>query len=127
MKALRVHAQGDLDRLLYEDVPEPAVGPGQVRIAVRAAAVGFPDLLLVRGLYQFQPPLPFSPGGEVAGVVSAIGDGVRGVAVGDEVIGLGIAGGFAEKAVFPAHGVLAKPKGISFEVAAATMMAYGTT
>jgi NADPH2:quinone reductase len=127
MKALRIHARGDLDRLLYEDAPEPPVGAGQVRVRVKAAAVGFPDLLLARGLYQFQPALPFSLGGEVAGIVDAIGEGVTKVAVGDEVIAIGISGGFAELAVFPEHGILKKPRALSFEIAAATMVAYGTT
>lgn len=127
MKALRVHARGDLDRLVYEDIATPEPGAGEVRITVRAAAVGFPDLLLARGMYQFQPELPFSPGGEVAGIVSAVGKGVTNVAAGDEVIAIGIHGGFAEEAIMPAHGVIPKPAGVSFEVAAATMVAYGTT
>jgi NADPH2:quinone reductase len=127
MKALRVHARGDLDRLVYEECDAPTVGPGQVLIDVKAAAVGFPDLLLVRGTYQFTPPLPFSPGGEVAGVVSAVGDGVTRVKPGDEVIAVGIWGGFAEKAVFPEASIVPKPASISFPVAAATMVAYGTT
>ncbi len=127
MKALVVHERGELDRLLYEDVPEPKVLRGQVLVDVKAAAVGFPDLLLVRGLYQFQPEPPFSPGGEVAGIVSAVGEGVTKFAVGDEVIGIGFYGGFAERALFPEQSVLKKPKEISFEVAAATMTAYGTS
>jgi NADPH2:quinone reductase len=127
MKALRVHVRGELEGLRYDrDLPEPEVGPGDVRVAVRAVALGFPDLLLLRGQYQFQPELPFSPGGEVAGVVDAVGDGVTRVAVGDEVIAVGIWGGCAEKAVFPETNVIRKPRGISFEVAAATMVAYGT-
>lgn len=126
MKALVVHELGGPEKLVYEDVPEPEVGGGQVLVDVKAAGVNFPDLLLVKGLYQFKPELPFSPGGEVAGVVRAVGQGVDRVEVGQRVIGLGIWGGFAERVLLRADRLLPIPDEVGFEVAAATTMTYGT-
>jgi NADPH2:quinone reductase len=126
MKALRVHELGGPEKLAYEEAPDPEVGTGQVLIDVKAAGVNFPDLLIVQGLYQFQPPLPFSPGGEVAGVVRAVGEGVDRLKVGDRVIGLGIWGGFAEQMLLGEERVLPMPEGVSFEVAAALTTTYGT-
>ena len=84
MRALRVHTLGEPDAVLaLEDLPEPEPGPGQVRIRVRAAALNFPDVLMCRGEYQVKPPVPFTPGAEVAGLVDAIGPGVTEVAVGE--------------------------------------------
>ncbi|HJL18549.1 MAG TPA: NADPH:quinone oxidoreductase family protein [Sandaracinaceae bacterium LLY-WYZ-13_1] len=126
MKALVVHELGGPDKLSYEDVPEPEVGAGQVLVDVQAAGVNFPDLLLCRGAYQFQPERPFSPGGEVAGVVRAVGDGVERLAVGQRVVGLGIWGGFAERMLLGEERVLPLPDEVSFEVGAALTTTYGT-
>src|SRR3954470_20982882 len=93
------HRAGDAPRppqadvLSIEDVATPEPGPGQVRVTIRAAGVNFPDLLMVQGLYQFKPPFPFAPGGEVAGVVSAVGPGAT-TALGAEVIAFCGHGGF---------------------------------
>ena len=126
MKALRIHELTGVEALVYEDTEPPVVSKGQVVIDVKAAAAGFPDLLLCEGKYQFKPAPPFSPGSELSGTVRAVGEGVDRFAVGDAVIGMGICGGFAEQVMLPAERVMAKPEGVSFEVAAATMSAYGT-
>ena len=85
MKALLSKQAGGPETLVLEDIPEPLAGPGQVRIAVRACGVNFPDLLIIQDLYQYKPPRPFAPGAEVAGVVDAVGEGVEHVRVGDRV------------------------------------------
>lgn len=126
MKALVVRELGGPETLVYEDLPDPEVGKGQVLIDVKAAGVNFPDLLIIEGKYQFQPPLPFSPGGEVAGVVSAIGEGVTRFAVGDRVVGMGIWGGYAEKMLLGEERVLPIPDEVSFEVGGSTITTYGT-
>ena len=86
MKALMCRAFGPIETLRLEDVPSPVPGPGKVLIDVKAAAINFPDALIVQGLYQSKPDLPFSPGSELAGVVAAVGEGVANVRVGDRVI-----------------------------------------
>ncbi len=107
------------------DAPEPAAGPGQVLIDVHAAGVNFPDVLLVQGLYQVKPPLPFSPGVEAAGVVLAVGDGVAHVRAGDRVAA-GVMGAFAERAVAAASSVIPLPDGVDFVTAAGMVLTYGT-
>lgn len=115
MKAWRVASLGEpKDVLTLEDVPEPVPGPGQVAVRVLAAPANFPDVLMCRGLYQVKPDLPFTPGVELCGSVTALGDGVTGFAEGDRVIGSAVlpAGGFGEVALmnasetFPAPGEL---------------------
>jgi len=102
------------------------VGPGQVRAVVDAAAVNFPDVLLVAGEYQVKLPAPFVPGSEFAGVVAEVGDGVQRVAVGDRVFGSTIAGAFAEEVVAPASALTAVPAGVDTAVAAAFGVAHRT-
>jgi len=82
MKAMMSHAPGGPETLELTEVETPEPGPGQLRIAVKAAGVNFPDTLIIRDLYQFKPPRPFAPGGEVAGIIEAVGDGVSDFAVG---------------------------------------------
>ena len=96
----------------HGDVPEPVAKPGQIVIDVHACAVNFPDVLMIQDLYQFKPPLPFSPGGEVAGVVNAVGEGVDGSAPGDRVFSSTGHGGFAEKVAVAAGSAIAVPEGI---------------
>ena len=127
MKAAVCHEFGPPDVLRYEDVPDPEPGPGQVVIDVHASSVNFPDVLMMRDEYQFKPGLPFSPGGEVAGVVSRLGPGVEGPAVGDRVMALTGAGGFAEQIAVPARALLAVPEGMDLATAASFPTAYGTT
>src|ERR1044071_2423776 len=110
MRAVRVHELTGPSGLRVDDVPDPSVGAGQVLIDVRAAGVNFPDVLLSRGLYQFKPTPPFSPGGECAGIVREIGAGVTGVAVGDRVAATTISGSFAEKICLPAASVMQLPE-----------------
>jgi NADPH:quinone reductase len=103
------------------------VGAGQILIDVRAAGVNFPDILITRGQYQFKPATPFSPGGEVAGVVRAIGNGVGSVAIGDRVLATMMYGAFAEQVVVPELTAVKLPDSVGFEVAAATPLTYLTT
>ncbi|HEU4614056.1 MAG TPA: alcohol dehydrogenase catalytic domain-containing protein, partial [Kofleriaceae bacterium] len=127
MRAVRVHELTGPTALRVDEVPTPSVGAGQVLIDVRASGVNFPDILLTRGQYQFKPAPPFSPGGEVAGVVRAVGDGVKTVAVGDRVAATMLYGGFAEQVVVPELTVVKLPDSVSFEVGAATLLTYATT
>lgn len=113
--------------LVWKDVPTPLPGPGEVRIAIRAASLNFPDTLTVRGKYQFKPELPFVPGSEYAGVVDAVGDGVTQLKVGDAVAAMGSTGGFATHGIAPAKSVLKLPPGFALEDAAAFALTYGTT
>ena len=88
MKALQCVELGGVDKLEINEVSSPDVGPGQVLIDVRAASVNFPDVLMIQGLYQFQPPLPFTPGGEAAGIIEKVGDGVESLKEGDKVFAM---------------------------------------
>jgi NADPH2:quinone reductase len=126
MRAVRCHAFGPVGHLALEDVPSPVAGPGQVVVTVKAAGVNFPDTLIVQGKYQIKPELPFTPGAEFAGVVKAVGEGVASVKPGDPVVGVGVAGGFAEEALIDAANLVALPAGTDFAVAAVLTMAYGT-
>ena len=126
MKAVLCKEFGPIERLVLEDVPSPVAGKGQVVIRVAAAGVNFPDTLLVQGKYQLRPAFPFSPGGECAGVVKEVGEGVAHVRLGDAVIGLAAFGGFAEEALVDAAGVIPLPPGTDPEIAATLMVAHGT-
>jgi NADPH2:quinone reductase len=127
MRAVRCHELTGPGSLRVDDVPDPTPGGGQVVIDVHAAGVNFPDVLITRGQYQFKPVPPFSPGGEAAGVVSAVGRGVTSVAVGDRVAATIIYGAFAEKVVAPELAVVKLPDTVGFEVGAATLLTYATT
>ncbi len=127
MRAVLCKQYGPPDSLVIEDVPSPKPGDGQVLISVKAAGVNFPDVLIIQNKYQFRPPLPFSPGGEVAGVVKEIGPGVTNVKVGDRVIGSTGWGGFAEEALAPAARCIPFPANMDFAEASAFVMTYGTS
>jgi len=127
MKALLCKTLGLPDTLVYDDAPDPVPGPGQVLIEMKAAGVNFPDVLMIQGKYQFKPTLPFVPGAELAGVVLALGEGVKNVKVGDRVIASCQHGAFAEQVVAQATQLIPLPKGVSFEVGAAFTLAYGTS
>lgn len=127
MKAVMCRAFGPPSGLTLEEVPAPEPGPGQVLIRVEACAVNFPDTLIIQGRYQTRPPLPFSPGGEVAGVVAGLGEGVTGPPAGTSVLAMTSHGGFAEMAVAGADAVVAVPEGVDPVTAAALSYAYGTT
>jgi NADPH:quinone reductase len=115
-----------LDRLVIDDVDPPEPRPGQVVIDVRAAGVNFVDALFVQGKYQIKPPVPFTPGGEIAGEVLTIGDGVTGWAPGDRVLASCGLGGFAEQVAVPATSLVALPKVLGFGQGAALVQSYGT-
>ncbi|HWD53360.1 MAG TPA: NADPH:quinone oxidoreductase family protein [Acidimicrobiales bacterium] len=117
---------GPLSDLVVEERERPVPAAGQVVVGVRAAGVNFVDGLLCQGQYQIKPPVPFYPGGEIAGEVSAIGDGVTGVAVGDRVIAYTGIGGFAEQVVVPELSLVAMPDGLGFGQAATLIQSYGT-
>ncbi|WP_334041353.1 NADPH:quinone oxidoreductase family protein [Burkholderia ambifaria] len=127
MKALMCTAFGPIDRLRIDDVAIPEPAAGQVRIRVKAASLNFPDALIVQGLYQVKPALPFSPGAEFAGVIDAVGDGVSAWQPGDEVVAFTGHGGFAEQCVADVHQIAALPPGMTFEQGAALVLAYGTS
>jgi NADPH:quinone reductase len=127
MKAMLCKKYGPPESLVLEEVPSPKPGDGQVLISVKAAGVNFPDVLIIENKYQFRPPLPFAPGGEVAGLVKELGPGVTNVKVGDRVIGSTGWGGFAEEAVAPAARCIPFPANIDFVEASAFVMTYGTS
>ena len=127
MKALLCTQHGDPELLEVREVASPEPGAGQLRVDIHAAGVNFPDSLIIRNLYQFKPPLPFSPGGEIAGVVSAIGEGVKGFQLGDSVMALCGHGGFAQQAVVEAAKAVKIPPGVSMEMAASFTMVYATS
>jgi NADPH2:quinone reductase len=127
MKALLCKTLGAPDTLVCEEVADPLPGPGEVIVGMRAAGVNFPDALMVQGKYQFRPPLPFAPGAELAGVVLAVGEGVRNAKPGDRVIGSCQYGAFAEQVRVRASHLIPLPPGISFETGAAFTLVYGTS
>ncbi len=127
MRALVCREYGPLDSLTVGDLPDPRPAAGQVVVGVRACGVNFPDLLVVQGKYQFKPPPPFSPGGEAAGVVEAVGAGVEGLRVGDRVLSMSIWGGIAEKLAADASQILKIPEGVDFVSASCVATVYGTT
>ena len=126
MKAVVCKELGDPKGLSVEEVADPVADEAQVVIDVKACGVSFPDLLMVKGAYQVRPPLPFSPGGEIAGVVSEVGEGVDDFSRGDRVMVMTMFGGFAEKVVTAPERVVKLPESMSFEVAASFLMNYGT-
>ena len=130
MKAVVCDAWGTPDTLQVKDVPLPEPGPGQVRIRVRVAAVNFPDALLVAGKYQFKPDFPFSPGAEFSGTVSALGDGVTSIAVGEKVVGTAPFGAYAEEILADAAQVVALRDDTSddeLELVGSFLLTYGTS
>jgi NADPH2:quinone reductase len=127
VKAMLARAWGEPSTLEYADVPAPVPGPGEVAVDVRAIGCNFPDILIVQGKYQKRPPLPFSPGAEVAGVVSAVGRDVIGIVAGQRVYALTSGGGYAETVVVPAARVYPLPAPMTFEQGAAFGLVYGTS
>ena len=127
MKAMLCKELGHPSKMVLEEVPSPVPGKKEVLVTIKACSVNFPDILMVQGLYQSKPPLPFSPGSDIAGVVKAVGEGVKHVKVGDDVFGLVSNGGFAEEVVVPAHSIFPKPPMMDYKIAASFMMAYGTS
>ncbi len=127
MKAMMSVEPGGPDSLKLVEAPTPAPGPGQIRVAVKAAGVNFPDTLIIRDLYQFRPPRPFAPGGEVAGLVDAVGEGVSAFKKGDRVLAMALSGGYATDIVVDAKAAVKIPDAMPFDEAAGFLMTYGTS
>lgn len=126
MRAMMVDTWGEPETLTLKELPDPTAGRGQVVVDVHAAACNFFDALIVQGKYQMRPPLPFAPGAEVAGVVSAVGEGVEGVAVGDRVMCMLPFGGYATKVAAGEKNVFKIPDAMPFDQAASLGIVYQT-
>ena len=127
MRALLSKASGGPETLILSELPDPVAAPGQVVIAVKACAINFPDVLIIEDKYQFKPERPFAPGGEIAGIVAEVGDGVEGWAVGDRVIAMLGHGGLSEKVVADPAKLYRLPEGRDFAEGASLILTYGTT
>src|SRR5258706_6123785 len=127
MKALLSKQVGGPETLVLEDVPSPKARPGWAVISVKAVGVNYPDVLIIEDKYQFKPPRPFSPGGEVSGVVKHLGEGVTDVKVGDRVLANTGSGGMAEEMAVEASRLVPIPDAMPFDDAAAFIMTYGTS
>ncbi len=127
MKAVLCKSNGLPENLVIEEIPAPVPGADEVLVDVHASALNFPDVLMIQGKYQSQPAFPFSPGGEMAGVVAATGAEVTAFKPGDRVFG-GIGhGGFAEQAAIKARSLRLMPEGMSFQEASGISTTYGTS
>ncbi|MDB5396408.1 MAG: hypothetical protein JWM91_3914 [Rhodospirillales bacterium] len=127
MKAVLCKEFGPVDQLVVEDVPSLKAGLGQVVISVKACGINFPDGLIVQGKYQTKPPLPFSPGLEVAGIIKELGEGVSGLKVGQRVLGFPGVGGLAEEVALDAYLVFPMPDAMSFAEGAGFLITYATS
>ena len=127
MKALQCVELGGPEKLVVNNVADPEIADDHIIIEVKSASVNFPDVLMIQGLYQFQPPLPFIPGGESAGVVIEIGNGVEGFNIGDKVFAATGVGGICEKILAHKNNVRPIPENMDFEIAAALSVTYGTS
>src|SRR5215218_6454704 len=127
MRAVLCKAYGPPESLVVEEVASPIAGPGEVVVSVKAAGVNFPDVLIIQNKYQLKPPLPFSPGSELAGLVTTVGDGVDHVKPGDRVFAITGYGAFAEEVKTEAARVLPIPAGMDFTTAAAFGLTYATS
>src|SRR5687768_8757666 len=127
MKALLSNSPGGPETLALTDVPDPVAGQGQLLVRVKACAINYPDVLIIEDKYQFKPPRPFAPGGEIAGIVERVGEGVSGWSDGDRLIAMLGHGGLAEKVVVPAATALPLPAGRGFEEGSALILTYATT
>ncbi len=127
MKAILCKEFGPIESLVYEEIESPKINDNQVLIEVKACGVNFPDTLMIQGKYQFKPAFPFSPGGEIAGIVKEVGEKVRHLKLGDKVFSLTGHGGFAEEAIGDAAKTFPMPPNMDFVTAASTMYTYGTS
>jgi len=127
MKAVVCKQHGPPESLVYEELPSPKPGAGEVVISVKAASVNFPDVLIIQNKYQFKPPLPFSPGSELAGVVKEVGSGVTAFRPGDRVMAFTTYGAFAEEVKTEAGRLLPLPEKMDFVTGAAFVLTYGTS
>ncbi len=127
MKAVLCVEHGPPEKLVVQDIAVPEPGRGQLRIRVHAAGVNFPDTLIIQNLYQFKPALPFSPGGEAAGVVDAVGEGVEDLKVGDRVVAMTGHGCYAEYVIANRAQLVPIPDGMPDDLASGFTMTYGTS
>jgi NADPH2:quinone reductase len=127
MKAVLCKQFGPPDSLVLEELPSPRPGAGEVVVSVKAASLNFPDVLIIQNKYQFKPPLPFSPGSELAGVVKEVGAGVQGFKPGDRVMAFTTYGAFAEEVKTEATRLIPLPPKMDFVTGAAFLLTYGTT
>jgi NADPH2:quinone reductase len=127
MKAVLCKQYGPPESLTFEELPSPRPGAGEVVVSVKAASVNFPDVLIIQNKYQFKPPLPFSPGSELAGLIKEVGAGVSGFKPGDKVIAFTTYGAFAEEVKTEAARLLPLPEGMDFASGAAFLLTYGTS
>ncbi len=127
MRMLRSHRPGGPDTLRLDEVPDPVAGPGQLLVRVKACAINYPDVLIIEDKYQFKPPRPFAPGGEIAGMVEAVGEGVEGWTQGDRAIAMIGHGGLSEKVAVPAAMALPLPPERGFEEGSALILTYATS
>jgi NADPH:quinone reductase-like Zn-dependent oxidoreductase len=127
MKALLSEQPGGPDTLVLREVSDPVAGPGQLLVRVKACAINYPDVLIIEDKYQFKPPRPFAPGGEVAGVVERVGDGVKGWSEGDRIIAMIGHGGLAETVAVNAATALRLPEERGFEEGSALILTYATS
>ncbi len=127
MKAVLCKSFGPPDTLVYEDIPSPRPGKGEVVVTVKAASVNFPDVLIIENKYQMKPSLPFSPGSELAGVVKEVGEGATRFKPGDKVIAFTGAGAFAEEVNTEEARLIPMPEGMDFPTAASFILTYGTS
>lgn len=127
MKAILCKSYGPPEDLVLEEISSPKPGKGQLLLELKACGVNFPDTLIIQGKYQFKPDPPFSPGGDVAGIVKEVGEGVTRYKPGDHVFGVVIYGGFAEEVVIDEKSCFPIPDGMDFVTAASFMLAYGTS
>jgi NADPH:quinone reductase-like Zn-dependent oxidoreductase len=126
VKALLSHETGGPETLTLTDLPEPVPGPKELLVRVRACAINYPDVLIIEDKYQLRPERPFAPGGEIAGEVIGVGEGVGGWATGDRLIAVLGFGGLSEQVVVPAERAISLPKERSFEEGSALLMTYAT-
>lgn len=127
MKAALVKSYGTPDSIVIEEIASPVPGPGEVKLRLRACGVNFPDVLMVAGKYQFKPEMPFSPGAEMAGDVSELGEGVENIEIGQRMLCMVGHGGMAEEICVPADALVPIPDGMDYKIAAAVMLTYGTS
>lgn len=127
MRALVCKEIGPIDKLVVEEQPDPVAGPGEVLVKVHAAGINFPDILVIKGLYQIKIEPPFIPGNEAAGIVSAVGEGVSRYQPGDRVMIMPEGAAFAELCSVPVERVIPIPEGLGFEQAAGFTITYGTS
>ena len=127
MKAFLCKEFGPVDSHQVEEIEDPVAGPGEVVVDIKATGISFPDVLIVQGLYQFKPPFPFSPGSEISGVISSVGESVTRYKEGDRVMGSIGSGGLREKGVYSEHQLMPLPESMDFKTAAGFPLNYGTT